>query len=60
MSVTYTKDLGKFVVAVVGLKKWDEALSCYSEMTTFNQLVRAAEEATGKLSTVAIDSELLC
>ncbi|KNG52515.1 nmra-like family protein [Stemphylium lycopersici] len=55
MSVTYTKDLGKFAVAAMGLEKWDEALSCYSEMTTFNRLIEAAEEATGDKFDVGFD-----
>lgn len=48
VSFTYTKDLGRFVVAALSLPKWEEALHCYSENATFNQLVQAAEEVTGE------------
>jgi hypothetical protein len=48
ITLTYTKDLGKFVVAALSLPKWDEALYCYSENSTWNKLIQAAEEATGE------------
>lgn len=48
VTFTYTKDLGKFVVAALSLSKWDEALHCYSENATLNQLIQTAEEATGE------------
>jgi nucleoside-diphosphate-sugar epimerase len=48
VTFTYTKDLGKFVVAALSLSKWDEAYHCYSENATLNQLIQAAEEATGE------------
>jgi hypothetical protein len=44
---TYTKDLGKFVVAAVGMERWDEAMHCYSEQATLNEIIGWAEEATG-------------
>jgi hypothetical protein len=48
ISLTDTKDLGKFVAATLDLPKWDQALHCYSENITFNELVHIAEENTGK------------
>lgn len=56
VSFTYTKDLGRFVVAALSLPKWEEALHCYSENATFNQLVQAAEEVTGSKFNVTYDS----
>jgi hypothetical protein len=47
VSFTYTKDLGKFVVAAMELEKWDESMWCYSENTTFKKLLEVAEEVTG-------------
>jgi hypothetical protein len=44
---THTKDLAKFVVASLGLEKWDEELHCSSDRTTISEIVRLAEEATG-------------
>ena len=48
ISFTYTKDLGKFVVAALSLPKWDHALHCYIENATLNQVIQTAEEATGE------------
>jgi hypothetical protein len=48
ISLTYTKDLGKFVVAALSLPKWDEELHCYSENASLKQVIQAAEEATGE------------
>jgi hypothetical protein len=47
ITLTYTKDLAKFVVAAVGMEKWDDELHCYSDQTSIGELVRLAEEATG-------------
>lgn len=48
ISFTYTKDLGKFVVAALSLQKWDQALHCYSDNATLTQLIQTAEEITGE------------
>jgi nucleoside-diphosphate-sugar epimerase len=48
LSFTYTKDLGKFVVAALSLSKWDEALYCYSDQLSMKEIVQLAEEATGE------------
>jgi hypothetical protein len=47
MSFTYTKDVAKFVVAALDLPKWDEALYCYGDKTTWNELLSIAEEVRG-------------
>ncbi|KAK5057873.1 hypothetical protein LTR84_011874 [Exophiala bonariae] len=56
MSFTYTKDVAKFVVAALDLPKWDEALYCYGDKTTWNELLSIAEEVRGSKFTVAYDS----
>jgi dTDP-4-dehydrorhamnose reductase len=48
MSLTYTKDLAKFVVLALGLEKWDETMHCYSVTASFNDLLKVAEESTGE------------
>lgn len=48
INFTYTKDLGKFVVVSLSLPKWDEVMHCYSDQATMNEIIRLAEEATGK------------
>jgi nucleoside-diphosphate-sugar epimerase len=48
ITFTYTKDLAKFVVAAMSLSKWDEALHCYSEQSSFANILALAEEMTGK------------
>jgi hypothetical protein len=47
ITLTYTKDLAKFVVAALGLSKWHEEFHCYSEQTTYGHVVRVAEEVIG-------------
>lgn len=49
ISFTYTKDLAKFVVAALGLSKWDESYHLYSEQASIKQIIQYAEEATGKI-----------
>jgi hypothetical protein len=49
-SLTYTKDLAKFVAAVLDLPKWEEKFCAYSEQTTWNSVVKRAEEVTGERS----------
>lgn len=48
LSFTYTKDLGKFVVAAQSLPHWDEGLHCYGDNATLKEVVSIAEEMTGK------------
>lgn len=56
ISLTYMKDLGKFVVASLKLEKWEEEMWCYSDFTTLNDIVKLAEKATGDKFTVTYDS----
>ncbi|KAF2501481.1 NAD(P)-binding protein [Lophium mytilinum] len=57
IAFTYTKDLGKFVVAALSLPKWDEALHCYSDYASLNQVIQIAEEMTaGSKFKVTYDS----
>ena len=48
MSFTYTKDLGKFVVAALSLPKWEQAMHCYSDNASLNKIIQTAEEMTGQ------------
>lgn len=48
VTVTYTKDLAKFVVAALSLDKWDEVTRVYSDHVSVKQIIQLAEEATGK------------
>ncbi|KAJ9614099.1 hypothetical protein H2200_002235 [Cladophialophora chaetospira] len=56
LAFTYTKDVAKFVVAALDLPKWDEALYCYGDKTTWNEFLSIAEEVRGSKFTVAYDS----
>lgn len=47
MTLTYTKDLAKFVVAALDLPKWTYPMVCYSDKTTWNKAVKLAEEYRG-------------
>ena len=48
ISFTYTKDLAKFVVVAVDLPKWDQALHCFSDNASWNEVVQIAEEMIGE------------
>lgn len=56
VSFTYTKDVAKFVVAALDLEKWDEALFCYGDVTTWNEFLKLAEEVRGQfiLTTIVL------
>ncbi|KAK4073162.1 uncharacterized protein Triagg1_5442 [Trichoderma aggressivum f. europaeum] len=56
LSFTYTFDVAKFVVAFLGLPKWEEITYCYGENSTFNKLLALAEEAQGTKFKVTFDS----
>ncbi|CAO2656492.1 Nn.00g052950.m01.CDS01 [Neocucurbitaria sp. VM-36] len=55
MSFTYTKDLGKFVVAAQSLPIWEPALYCYSDNTSLSQILHTAEIITGSKFNVSYD-----
>lgn len=48
ISFTYTKDLAKFVVAALGLPKWNQEYHCYSDNATWQEVVQISEEMTGE------------
>lgn len=47
MTLTYTKDLAKFVSALLDLPQWFYPMVCYSDKTTWNQALKVAEEMKG-------------
>lgn len=47
-SLTYTKDVAKFVVKALDLPKWEEETFCYGDRVTWNQVLKLAEDATGE------------
>ncbi len=47
MTLTYSFDLAKFVVASLGLPRWEEESYCAGEKTTWNKFVKGAEEILG-------------
>lgn len=46
---TYTFDVAKFVVALLGLSDWDETTYCYGDKATWNEILQLAEESRGTL-----------
>lgn len=50
MTFTYTKDLARFVVAALDLQRWNYPMVCYSAKTTWNRVVKLAEECRGMYS----------
>ena len=47
-SLTYSRDIGKFVAATLDLPQWDREFWVRGETTTWNEVVRKAERITGK------------
>lgn len=54
LTVSYTKDVAKFVVAALSLPKWDEEMHCYSDYVTIRDIVELAEEVTGTCLTLTL------
>lgn len=48
VTFTYTKDVGKFVVAALTLPKWDRDTYVIGDKMTWEDFVKVAEEARGK------------
>lgn len=48
ISFTYTKDVAKYVVAALGLDKWEEVTYVSGDKATWNEFLKIAEEARGK------------
>ncbi|KAF5967094.1 hypothetical protein FCOIX_12143 [Fusarium coicis] len=55
MTFTYTFDVAKFVVAALDLPKWEQLMYCYGEKTTWNKVLKQAEDAIGSKFDVAYD-----
>ncbi|KAL7920133.1 hypothetical protein ACQKWADRAFT_299444 [Trichoderma austrokoningii] len=55
VAFTYTADVAKFVVASLGLPKWDEISYCYGEKSSYNKILALAEEARGTKFHVTYD-----
>lgn len=45
---THTQDVGKFTAALLNVPVWDKEYHLVGELTTFNDVVKAAESVTGK------------
>ncbi|KAK7214072.1 hypothetical protein V2G26_021250 [Clonostachys chloroleuca] len=56
ITLTYTLDVARFVIAALDLFKWPRELRVVGETLTFNQLITLAENATGKKFDVRYDS----
>ncbi|UKZ95785.1 uncharacterized protein TrAFT101_010600 [Trichoderma asperellum] len=56
VAFTYTADVAKFVVASLGLPKWEEITYCYGEKSSYNKILALAEEARGTKFNVTHDS----
>ena len=48
VAFTRWQDVGKFVAAAVELEKWEEELSMVGDIMSYDDVVRLAEEVTGK------------
>jgi hypothetical protein len=53
---THTTDLAKYVVALLGLDRWEKKYFVYAEKMTWNEAVTIAEAAKGVKFSVAYDS----
>lgn len=63
VAFTYTADVAKFVVASLGLPKWEEITYCYGEKSSYNKILALAEEARGMsfyLILFSVDPYNLC
>jgi hypothetical protein len=47
VAFTYTVDVAKFVVASLGLPKWEEVTYLYGEKSSYNKILALAENARG-------------
>lgn len=53
---THTRDVGRFVVALLDLKKWERIHTIHGSRQTMLEAVKLAEELTGSKFTVVHDS----
>jgi hypothetical protein len=56
LSMTYTRDMAKFIVRLLDEKDWPERCAVIGEDITFNQMVEWAEAATARKFKVSYDS----
>lgn len=56
ITLTYTLDVARFVIAALDLPEWPRELRIVGETLTFNKLITLAENATGKKFDVKYDS----
>lgn len=54
-TLTYSKDLAKFVVAALDLPTWTYPMVCYGDKTTWNKTAKIAEAYRGMSSLVWLD-----
>lgn len=47
VSFSYSFDIARFVEAALGLDHWEESMQCYSDVRTYNDVVKIAEKQTG-------------
>jgi hypothetical protein len=47
---THTRDTAKFVAASLGLEKWDVETYIKGDKMTFNEVLKVAENAKGKIT----------
>ena len=57
MTMTYSRDLAKFVVRLLEEEEWPERSVIVGQDVTFNQLLKWAQEATGRKFKVSYDGE---
>lgn len=53
VTFTHTSDVGKFIIAIMDLDKWDPVSVLIGDKITINEAVKLAEEAKGELRTIS-------
>lgn len=56
LSMTYTRDLAKFIVRLLDEDEWPEQCAVVGQDVTFNQILRWVENATGRKFKVSYDT----
>jgi hypothetical protein len=56
ITITYTRDIGTYVAALLSLDQWDEAYYIVGDVKTWNEILAAAEAGKGQKFTVEYDS----
>ncbi|KAJ6107190.1 hypothetical protein N7523_008513 [Penicillium sp. IBT 18751x] len=56
MMFSYSVDIAGFVVAALDLDRWDTQMFCYSDISTYNDVLELAERNTGTKFQVTYDS----